>query len=37
VTAEALLKAWYTGQITNNEFALAWQLYVHRKFQGVFR
>ena len=23
----ALLWAWYTGQITNNEFALAWQLW----------
>jgi hypothetical protein len=22
----ALLRAWYTGQITDNEFALAWQL-----------
>lgn len=22
-----LLRAWYTGQITNLEFALAWQLY----------
>jgi hypothetical protein len=26
--AEVLLRAWVTGQITNNEFALAWQLFV---------
>jgi hypothetical protein len=26
--ADVLLRAWISGQITNNEFALAWQLFV---------